>query len=250
MWSDISIIIWKEWKELMNSRGSRRSSWAGILKMVIIFGVILPIQWGDIWVNSAAPLSMWVLIPLLLLGAIIADSIAGERERHTIETLLASRLSDQVIILGKIGAAVSYVWLVTQAVFIVALIPVNFMHWQGHLSVYSLKVALSGMLLSFLAACLMSNIGVLISLRAETVKQAQQTLGISVYVFAFIVPLAGIYALRFIPEETRNQLVQPILGGEIGSIVLLASVGLILLNVGLFAVSKTRFQRTLLISNI
>ena len=36
----------------------------------------------------------------------IADGIPGERERHTLETLLASRLSDRSILLGKVMAAV------------------------------------------------------------------------------------------------------------------------------------------------
>src|SRR5258705_13563545 len=47
-------------------------------------------------------------LPFMILQSIIVDSFAGERERHTLETLLASRLSDRAILLGKFGAAVPY----------------------------------------------------------------------------------------------------------------------------------------------
>ena len=36
---------------------------------------------------------MWMWFSLLLVINVVADSFAGERERHTLETLLASRLS-------------------------------------------------------------------------------------------------------------------------------------------------------------
>ncbi len=177
----------------------------------------------------------------------VADSIAGERERHTLETLLASRLPDQAILLGKIGASVSYVWVVTQLVFIIALIPVNIMNWKGTLLFYKPAVLVSGLVLSFLLACLMSNIGVLVSLRAGTVKQAQQTLGLSVFLLAYVVPMVGVYLLRFVPKEIRDRLFQPMLTGDVTSIVIIASVILSIMSFGLYAAAKTRFQRARLI---
>jgi hypothetical protein len=96
----------------------------------------------------------------------------------------------------------------------------------------------------------MSNIGVLVSLRAETVKQVQQKLGISTFVVAYLVPMAGVYALRYVPEEMRERLFQPILSGDIGMAVLLASLVLILINIGLFLASKARFQRTRLVIDV
>jgi ABC-type Na+ efflux pump permease subunit len=41
----------------------------------------------------------------------ITDSIAGERERQTLETLLASRLPDRAILLGKVAAITLLGWL-------------------------------------------------------------------------------------------------------------------------------------------
>src|SRR5512140_922033 len=128
MLPDVSIMVWKEWKEILQFQVGKRSGMLGLLVIVAIFGVFFPIQWGRLWVESAAALSLWVVMPLMLAGMLVADSIAGERERHTLETLLASRLSDQAILLGKVGASVSYVWLMTQSVFIMALIPLNLIH--------------------------------------------------------------------------------------------------------------------------
>jgi ABC-2 type transport system permease protein len=247
MLTDISIMVWKEWKELLQFQGGKRSGLTGLLVMMLIFGIFMPIQWGDMWTDTAAPLGLWVVIPLILVGTMVADSIAGERERHTLETLLASRLPDQVILLGKIAASVSYVWVVTQLVFVVALIPVNVMHWNGRLVFYRPEVLVSGLVLSFLLACLMSSIGVLVSLRAGTVKQAQQTLGLSVFILAYVVPMAGVYLLRFVPEETRNRLFQPILTGDVTSIVIAASIVLTLMSVGLYFAARARFQRSRLI---
>jgi ABC-2 type transport system permease protein len=243
------VMAWKEWKELLQIQGGKRSGLIGLLVMMAIFGIVMPIQWGSMWVESAVALSLWAIIPLILVTTMVADSIAGERERHTLETLLASRLSDQAILLGKIGATVSGVWIVTQLLFIMALVPVNLMHGEGRLLFYKPQVLVSGLILSFLLSFLMSSIGVLVSLRAGTVKQAQQTLGISLFIFAYLVPVAGVYLLRFVSEETRNRLYQPILTGDITSLVLVGLVVLTILNVGTYAVAKRRFQRSRLILN-
>lgn len=136
-----------------------------------------------------------------------------------------------------------------QVVFAAALIPVNIFHGDGKFLIYSLQVVLSGWVLSFLLACLMSNIGVLVSLRAATVKQAQQTLALSVFIFAYAVPMAGIYGLGFLPEQIRDSIFQPILSGEIGVIVLMASALLVILNIVLFVITTARFQRNRLIFN-
>jgi ABC-2 type transport system permease protein len=247
MLNDISIMVWKEWKELLQFQSGKRSGFTGLLIMMFVFGIFMPIQWGDTWLETGTPLSLWVVIPLILIGTMVADSIAGERERHTLETLLASRLSDQAILLGKIAASVSYVWVVTQLVFIVALIPVNIINWNGKLLFYTPKVLVSGLVLSFLLACLMSNIGVLVSLRAGTVKQAQQTLGLSTFILAYVVPMAIVYLLRFVSNDIRDRLFQPILTGDVTSLVIIASGVLSLISVGLYAVAMARFQRTRLI---
>jgi ABC-2 type transport system permease protein len=248
---DIFTVMWKEWKELLHAgaQGSSRSSLIGLLIMIAIFGIVMPIQWGSMWVSSGASLTLWLVVPMMMAVTIVADTFAGERERHTLETLLASRLSDRAILLGKISAAVIFEWVITQLVFVVALIPTNILHGRGGLILYPPAVAFSGMLLSFLIASLMSIIGVMVSLRSSTVRQAQQKLGISVFAIAYLVPMLGVYALRYLPDEIRASVVQPLLSGEVVLPTLVISGILVVLTVLLYAVTKSRFQRTRLVFN-
>ena len=110
MIADLWTVMWKEWKELFVQRGSMRG---GLLRLVIVIGVlgiVPPLQAGREWVDSPMVLAFAGWMPLLLVTSVVADSFAGERERHTLETLLASRLPDRAILFGKVGTAVSYGW--------------------------------------------------------------------------------------------------------------------------------------------
>ena len=246
---DIFTVMWKEWKELLQFQGSSRSGLIGLLVMIAIFGIVMPIQWGTMWVESGASLTLWLIIPMMLAATIIADTFAGERERHTLETLLASRLSDRAILLGKLSAAVIFEWVITQLVFLVALIPTNILHARGELILYTPAVALSGMLLSLLIACLVSMVGIMVSLRSSTVKQAQQKLGLSVFVIAYLVPMAVVYGLKYVPDGIRERVLAPFLSGDVALPVLIVSGILAVVTLLLYAVTKSRFQRTRLIFN-
>ena len=244
---DIFTVMWKEWKELFQFQGSSRSGLIGLLVMILIFGIVMPLQWGTMWVESGASLTLWLIIPMMLAVTIIADTFAGERERHTLETLLASRLSDRAILLGKLSAAVIFEWVITQLVFLVALIPTNILHARGGLILYTPAVALSGMLLSLLIACLVSMVGIMVSLRSSTVKQAQQKLGVSVFVLAYAVPMAAVYGLKYVPDEIRERVMGTFLRGDVAIPTLIVSGILAVLTWLLYTVTKARFQRTRLI---
>src|SRR5574339_596452 len=249
MAADSFSMLWKEWKELLQFQGSSRSGLIGLLIMIGIFGIVMPIQWGSMWVESGASLTLWLVIPMMLAAMIVADSFAGERERHTLETLLASRLPDQAILIGKIGAAVAFEWIITQLVFIAALIPANLLRPADGLRLYPFTIAISGMLLSFLIACLVSVIGVMVSLNAGTVRQAQQKLGISVFLIAYLVPMAGVYGLRYVPQEMRDRVFQPFLSGEVAMPALALSVILSVFILLLYAITKSEWGRGRVILN-
>jgi ABC-2 type transport system permease protein len=246
---DIFTVMWKEGKELLQFQGSSRSGLIGLLIMVAIFGIVMPIQWGTMWVESGASLTLWLVIPMMLAATIVADTFAGERERHTLETLLASRLSDRAILLGKLSAAVIFEWVITQLVFLVALVPTNILYARGGLVVYPAAVGLSGMLLSLLIACLVSMVGIMVSLRSGTVRQAQQKLGVSIFAIAYLVPMAFVYGLKYVPSEIRERAVGPFLSGDVVLPTLVVSAFLVVLILLLYTITKSRFQRTRLILN-
>ena len=243
MMTDIWTVIWKEWKEMLVQRGSLRGGLLVLIVIVGVFGVVFPLQEGPGWVESRLALIYGAWLPLFLVSGTVADSFAGERERKTLETLLASRLSDRSILFGKIGAAVAYGWGLTLISASLALIAVNVAHGRGHLLLYSPMIALGLVLLSLLGAGLAAGSGILVSLRASTVRQAYQQLSLAI-VLLTILPLFGFRAL---PDDWRVQLARAIVTASTTQIVVVVAAVLVVLDAGLLAIAMARFQRARLI---
>ena len=242
MISDIMTIMWKEMKEILFQRGRLRGGWAGLLVVLGVFGVVMPIQSGPDWIKSPIPILLWSWVPFVLVGGVIADSFAGERERHTLETLLASRLSDQVILFGKIISAVVYGWGLAIACALISLLTINIAYGKGNLIGYPRLTALAIPVFSFLIATTASGLGVLISLRSSTVRQAQQTF--SLMYFALFMPL---FIIPILPDKIRVPLLAWVADANFIQIGITIALGLILVNLGLIAFAMLRFRRNQLI---
>lgn len=239
---DIITIVKKEWKEVLLQSQGFRGGRLGLLVFIAVFGIFLPLQLGREWVNSPTNLLFWGWVPFLLVSGVVADSFAGERERHTLETLLASRLSDRSILAGKLVAALGYGWGITMISLIVALITINIVHGQGELLMFSWKMALGIVGISLLVASLAAGLGVLISLRAATVRQAQQTFSLAF--FLLFIPL---FLLPMLPETWVIRISQLLSGANMESIILGIMGILLVIDLALFAAAAARFQRTRLI---
>jgi ABC-2 type transport system permease protein len=246
MIGDIGTIIWKEAKEILLQRGNLRGGWFGLLIFVGVFGIFMPLQSGPSWVESPIGLLYWSWVPFLLVSGVVADSFAGERERHTLETLLASRLSDRAILFGKLGAAIAYGWGFTLVSVLVGLITINLAYGQSGLLMYPAPIGLGILALSFLIAALAAGLGVLVSLRAATVRQAQQIF--SVAFFLLFVPL---FAIPMLPEAWRTQAISWLMQNSgritIGTVVLAVAGVLLLIDIALVIAAMARFQRARLI---
>src|SRR5580692_2297366 len=110
MIDDFRTMLWKEWKETIFQRNlSQNERFVRAAVVIAILGVLL---WkaGPLMVTAPMAFFMPSFLPLFFLVAIVGDSFAGERERHTLETLLATRLSDGAILAGKILAVVLLIW--------------------------------------------------------------------------------------------------------------------------------------------
>ncbi len=188
-------------------------------------------------------LAYWAWVPLFLVTSVIADSFAGERERQTLETLLASRLSDHAILFGKVGAAVGYGVGITWLSLLLGLVTVNLAHGQGNLLLYRLPVGFGIAGLGLLGAGLVASAGVLVSLPAATVRQAQQTLSIAIVVLLFP-PILGIQAS---PLEWQARLLELFTGMDTTHLIVLAVMVLALLSAGLLIAAMGRFRRARLI---
>jgi ABC-2 type transport system permease protein len=174
-----------------------------------------------------------------MVSSLIADSVAGERERHTLETLLASRLSDSAILIGKIIAAVLYGVGFAVVNIAVGLIAVNVAHGEDGLILFRAQRLIVTIVLTILASLLMAGIGVFISLRASTVKQAQQAFGIAIIVLT-MGPLLLFNALSY---ETKMSLTRRL--GAVGEtrIEAYVVVGLLLVSAIVIGGALARFKR-------
>lgn len=243
MISDVWTVMWKEWRELLIQRGSLRGGAFSLLVVVAVFSIVLPLQIGSDWVASPMVLFFAGWVPFVSTAHVVADSFAGERERHTLETLLASRLSNQAILFGKVCTAVSYGWGLTLLILFLGLATVNLVHGCGELLLYQGIIGLGSIALSLLGAGLAASAGALISLRASTVRQAQQTLSIA----AWLLPIILGYGGRALPVQWRAHLVEAITASGMTGIVFVVIATLIVLDIGLLAVAMARFQRARLI---
>ena len=242
MISDITTVMTKEWREFFSSGSDRRSGLIVLVIIAAILGVYLPFRVGQSWITSPfMVLSYAIYLPLILVINTIADSIAGERERHTLETLLASRLSDRAIILGKLGAVVGYSLAFTVITALIALITAN-LKGDGSFQVYSVGVFGSIVVFSILVALLIASVGVLVSLRAASVRQAQLMMSAALIV-AIMLPLL-IYST--LSDTVREQFNTWISTANWATVIEIAVV-LILLDLIVIAAVILRFQRSRLI---
>ena len=243
MIGDVLTVAWKEWRELRQLGGTHRGGRFSLVILVGVFGVFLPLQSGAEWVESPATVFYWGWVPLMLVGSAVADSFAGERERHTLETLLASRLPDRAILLGKILAAVTYGWGLVMVMLVLSLITVNLAARTGPLLMFPWRFAVGAPLLALLGAGLAATAGVLVSLRASTVRQAAQTLNIGMLLLIFI-PVLGIQAL---PDAWKAQLGAWAMTIGAGGLLWVAAGLLALLDLSLLAAAFARFRRSRLV---
>jgi ABC-2 type transport system permease protein len=237
---DAMAIAWKEWREVFGQRGMRGKQ--GIALFVAVFGIVLPLKTGPAWITSPAVALAWSWVPMFLVTTVIADAFAGERERHTLETLLASRLPDRAILFGKIGAAIGYAGLMTVASLLLGLVAVNLANRQGGLLLYPLPILLVMCVMGLLGAVFVASVGVLISLRAATVRQAQQTLG-GVIMVLLLLPMA---AFRLAPPAWKHTLSAHAMNPALLGMIVIAALAA--LDAGVVSLAMARFKRSRLIA--
>jgi ABC-2 type transport system permease protein len=195
--SDFGTMVWKESKDTIFS--GNRGEWIIPLLVLAIMGVVIPWQFGEMWL-SLSPAAVFIVayIPFFLTSSYIGDAVAGERERHTLETLLASRIPERVILRAKLAVAIGYAWGLPLIGLLPGWITANLFSGQGRWEFYHpLPVLLELVGLSFLTSMLSASAGVLISLRAATVRQAQQTIAVG----SLVLIIALVLILRAVPAE-------------------------------------------------
>jgi ABC-2 type transport system permease protein len=239
MIADIWTVTWKEWQEFRDQLLSLRRGGLSALILALILGVIAPVQLGPEWVHSKIVVAYWPLLAATMVSSLIADSVAGERERHTLETLLASRLSDSAILIGKIAAAVLYGLGFAVANLLIGLVAVNVAYSESAPILFAPQRLVVTILLTILASLFMAGIGVFISLRASTVKQAQQAFGIAI----IVITMGPLLLFNALSPETREALIRRLAGVGEARMEAYAVGFLLLMSTIVIGAALARFKR-------
>jgi ABC-2 type transport system permease protein len=244
MTADFVTVLWKEWKEIVLERSAGSTGSYRPLIALAVFGIFFPFRMGPERFFSVVGLLPPTFFGAIVITAVIADSFAGERERHTLETLLASRLSDRSILFGKIAACMAYGWAISIACILIGAITVNIVNWHGQISIF--HDAASWLLILLgppLVGCAIAAAGVLVSLHSTTVRQAQQTLSV-----AFMVVVIGtIFGTGALPADWKAWFARILFTWSQADLVLAAAGVLLVIDLALLAAGMARFQRARLV---
>ncbi|MEA3190897.1 MAG: type transport system permease protein [Thermoplasmata archaeon] len=197
--SDVGTVVWKEWREHFLRRGRPSRTVVAALVMVALFGLIAPIAvivitsrflpiGAVVSALATAGLFAAAFQGLVVTSSLIIDAFAGERERHTLETLLAGPLPDRAILVGKILAIQLFVAasaflevLVQQTVGLVLL---------GLPAFGYAPILLAGPILAVLVGLLVGGAGAIVGMRVATVKNGQQIMAYLLIPF-YLLPSFG-----------------------------------------------------------
>lgn len=239
---EIRVVMRKELKEILAEGGGRRARLTPLIGLAAT-GVFFPLNFGLRYLQPEVMLVMGAMVPALFTLPIVADAFAGERERHTLETLLATRLPDRAILFGKLAAIVAYAWALTVIAFAIGIVSINVAHAEVR-PVFFPPLALAGALAeSILVAVLMTGIGLHISLGSATVRQAQQRLSL-----VLLVPLALPALARVLPAPWKAAIGDLLVSSRITPTALLF-VLLVVLDAAVLYASVLRFRRARLVTD-
>jgi ABC-2 type transport system permease protein len=199
-------------------------------------------QNGRAWVESPINIMVWGWMPFLWVSGVVADLFAGERERHTLEALLATRLSNHSILFGKLLAALTYGFTLTWIIMLASLVTVNIGFGRGGLLLYPLDLTLGALVFSVLISGLSASIGVLVSLRAGSVRQAQQMMSAGMLVLFLPVML-----MQFIPDGWKEAAGNILLNIQPLQAAVGAAIVLFVFELILIVIAMRLFQRSKLI---
>jgi ABC-2 type transport system permease protein len=242
MTREIMVVIRKELKEIGTEGGGGRRGRLTSLIGLLVAGVMLPLNFGVRFVRPDAMAVMGVVLPLLFTLPIVADSFAGERERHTLETLLATRLPDKAILFGKLGAIVVYAFALTIVALVIGLASVNVAHPEARPLLVGPMLLAGTLAESVLTAIFIGGLGLLISLNSTTVRQAQQRVSLVLFV-----PILIPAIVSRLPASISAPIRELLTSGRLTPLQLGLLV-LVILDVVVLYLSTLRFRRSRLVT--
>jgi len=161
-----------------------------------------PLLIGPYWVESAALLCVYPIIGAVLGVHGALDGIAGERERHTLETLLASPIDEMEIIAGKLAGSIMLCMGLSLVPIGLGLIAMNIVHADGALLLPAAHLIWGLPMLAVLMPAAMSSTALLVSLFSASVRNATQVYGLLLPVL-LVIPAVTMILL---PHEVSSRI--------------------------------------------
>ena len=239
MLNDLLTVMRKELLEIVMPEGRFRGGAKNVLILAGIAGLLFPLQAGPRWLTS------WVSIysacfPSILLLNYAADTFAGERERHTLETLLAGRLPDAAILLGKVFAIVGFGWALILLSQVLAAVGLTVVYGQGRLLFFDPAIAVSLVVIAAVLPLVLTTVGVLLSMTAPTVRSAGQRM-LMPFLVIYGLPSAAPYVMSRFGRTPDIAVISPVT-----IVAAVAVAGTVLSLMSLF-VAMRRFRRETLV---
>ncbi len=257
MLADIWAVVWRELRLNRAQFDDRRRLAIGIA-VTAAFLTGMELSFGiHSQIMSAHPVLLiwiWCWLPLGSAVTLSTDAIAGERERHTLETLLSTRLPARAILIGKVISITIQSWLSAIGLALGILLALNIVTiWSGSLVYYPPSVFIVGPLVSLLLTLLGTLGAILFSMNAPTVRQANMRVILitSIMPVLLIVPLAaiiivGVVVFALLSDIAGIDLRSASLpsGDVLGVVAVISALfGLLVAVVALFGVTSLRFTR-------
>lgn len=240
MIADIRTVVWKEWRSIWGGRARRQILLTG--GMLSVWAVIFPIQMGERFVTDPVMMGVQaIILPMVVAGIVVPDAIAGERERHTLRTLLASRLPDRSILFGKLGFAVVLGWAGSPFLLAIALVVTNLVASDRAPLFYDPAMLVGALLLAFLVALFTGAIGIFVSMRAATAQEAQQMTIMGVMVPGMVLGVGA--TLLFVQRELARQVIDWLGSAEAGYLFVGIVIVIAVVDVALVIAADRRFRR-------
>lgn len=235
MVKDTATVLRKELREILFPDGRLQGGAKNSLVIVALAGLLFPLQTGPRWFTSW--LSVYsACFPVIMVVNYAADGFAGERERHTLETLLATRLDERAIVFGKILAVVLYGWALVLACQPVTVAALNIANRQNGFIFYRPAILLAIIVLGALVSLLLCSIGLFVSLTAPTVRAAGQRMLVP-FLLIFALPGALPLLARRMHWERATANLTP------GTVVTAVAIACLVLSAATIFLVLTRFTR-------
>lgn len=145
-------------------------------------------------------LPFFMLVPIMASSVIASDSIVGEKERKTLETLLYTPVTNREFLIAKLLGAFVPAVVVSWAGFAGYFVVLNLIYYiaRGMLILRSWIWLPAMLLLSPSVSLLGLSVTLIVSLKARTYMEAQQTAGIVVLpiIVLIVVQIAGLLTFK------------------------------------------------------